>query len=711
MLKSKFAPKTANFQDIALIGNPNSGKSTLFNCLTGSNQQIGNWPGVTVEQKIGKYLDQKLKLRVVDLPGCYSLVATADMSLDEQITCKHILHAQDTIYLNVVDACHLSRDLYLSLQLLEVGVPVIIALNCMDLAKNAGIKIDVQALERALGCTVIPIVAKTGKNLNKLQKQIANLATQQPPVTQNYQADYPPLLSTTINFWRPYLNNGQALHVLEGDSLLVKKLNAAGIDVTQVRGQIELQLGVSLDLYIAQHRIGIVARILHTSIAKKISENSSLSEKIDAWVLHKISGPIIFTAVMYLMFTLAINMGGFLQAIFEQASEIILVDNFAGWLLEVGTPSWLIDILANGLGRGINITVTFIPVLAAMFLCLGILEGSGYMMRAAFIVDRLMRLIGLSGKAFVPMIVGFGCNVPAVMGARTLSNRRERILTIMMTPFMSCSARLAIYAIFVAAFFPVGGQHIIFSLYVIGILVAILTGLALSTPVLAGERSISVMEMPDYRWPLLSSLLRQVWHRLKSFLVKAGALIILLCVIINGLGSNTLEKVGKSLTPAFAPIGITAENWPATVGLVTGLIAKEAVIGTLNSVYKNTANSADSLENNLVKGFGGPVPAYAYLLFTLLYFPCASVVAVIAKELNKKWALFSVVWSTSIAYIIAALFYQSATWNGLRSASSLWILSLLLLLAGLFIAARLLVTRDSVQNAKYKLVPTPVNLL
>lgn len=699
MLKSNVS------RNIALVGQPNSGKTTLYNLLTDSNQQIGNWPGVTVEKKQGRYLDAKnqLTVNVVDLPGCYSLIATAEMPLDEKITCEFIATSTydipNTIYVNVVDASNLSRDLYLSLQLLELGLPVIIALNCIDLATTAGIKIDTQALSKTLGCPVVPIIAKTGENVRGLQQEIALIAV------NTYQPDYPELLRTTINFWHPHVSPGQAIHALEGDIFTANKLTNAGINSQQVADQIAKQISMPLDLLIAKHRRSLVNKILQQHVTKQKQKMINLSAKIDSVVLHKFYGPVAFTAVMYLMFTLAINVGGMLQLVFDQVSESIFVTGVNNLLINAGLPNWLIDILANGVGRGINITVTFVPVLSAMFLCLGILESSGYMMRAAFLVDRLMRLLGLPGKSFVSMIVGFGCNVPAIMGARSLASKRERTLTIMMTPFMSCSARLAIYAIFVAAFFPVGGQNIIFSLYIIGILVAVLTGFALRTTILPSERSLSLMEMPNYRWPTAKALLIQVWHRTKTFIVKAGGLIIILSIILNGVGDSVIQTVGKQLTPIFAPIGITADNWPATVGLVTGLLAKEAVIGTLDSVYKQAGT-------DLITGFGGAAAAYAYLLFTLLYFPCISVVATIAKELNKKWAAFSVVWSTGLAYIIAALFYQIATWSRVLSAESVWIVSLFLTLLGLFITARLFVTREHGRmTVRYKALPTPVSLV
>lgn len=679
-------------KSIALIGNPNCGKTTLFNRLTGASQKVGNWPGVTVEQYQGKYTDPQnsQRITVTDLPGCYSLVATNDMALDERVTCEFLMQQWPNICINVIDATHLSRDLYLSLQLRELGLPIIVALNCLDLATASGIKIDTVALSQALGCPVIPVIAKTGFGIPELKQAVSNY------MPQNYTAElYPESLQPMITSWQKYCNAALAVRALEGDILVSSKLAAANIDVAPVREQLVQQLGVELDVYIAQHRRVKLHQTLQQVVSKQVTTTINVSNYIDRLVLHKIFGPLIFLGVMYIMFTCAINLGGILQISFEQISEYIFVDNFKNLLVNFGAAPWLTNLAADGIGRGISITLTFTPVLSAMFLFLGILESSGYMTRAAFIIDRLMRYIGLSGKSFVPMIVGFGCNVPAVMGARTLSSQRERILTIMMTPFMSCSARLAIYAIFVAAFFPIGGQNIIFSLYLIGIAVAVFTGLALRNTVLPNNESMSLMEMPDYRWPLLSVLLRQIWQRLKGFLFKAGALIILLSLAINSVGNEALASVGQYMTPLFAPIGISPDNWPATVGLVTGLIAKEAVVGTLNAFYVT--------ETEMIKCFGGAIEAYAYLLFTLLYFPCVSVVAVIAKELNLKWAIFSVVWSTGLAYMIAALFYQVATLN-----SGIWIIGLISALVAFFVSARWLVRRSQPKVRKF--IPTPVGL-
>ncbi len=400
--------------------------------------------------------------------------------------------------------------------------------------------------------------------------------------------------------------------------------------------------------------------------------------RIDTIVLHKLFGPIIFLATMYVMFACAINLGGILQLWVDTTSEAVFVTGISDLLGLLSCPDWLLNVLANGVGRGINITLTFVPVLATIFLSLGVLEQSGYMLRAAYIVDRLMRLIGLSGESFVPLIVGFGCNVPAILGSRSLGSHQERVLTTLMTPFMSCGARLAIYAIFVAAFFPIGGQNVIFSLYLIGVLAAVLTGFMLRTPNTTAKPMPLPNNFPKYQWPSLTKLLQHTWRRSYEFVTDTGKLIIILSVIINGLGLDFLASVGKFITPLFSPMGITLENWPATLALLTGMVSKEAVIGTLNSYYAN--------ESMLISGFGSATAAYAYLLFTLLYFPCISVVAAIAKELSYKWAVFSVVWSTGLAYLISSIFYQLAMMHSLG-----WIVGLCITLSLFLIAARLLV--------------------
>ncbi len=418
--------------------------------------------------------------------------------------------------------------------------------------------------------------------------------------------------------------------------------------------------------------------MIHELVKQVVTESvhikTTITAAVDRIVLNRVLGIPIFLIVMYLMFLFAVNVGGILQDYFQIGSNAIFVHGFAHLLSNWNTPNWLIAILTSGLGKGINTVITFIPVLTTMFIFLALLESTGYMARAGFVVDRVMTAIGLPGKSFVPMLIGFGCNVPAIMAARTLENMRDRILTIMMTPFMSCSARLAIYAVFTAAFFPKGRQNIVFALYLAGILIAIVTGLILRKTILKGRQSTLVTELPPYHLPTIPNVLMQTWCRLKMFLFKAGKVIIPACVIIGALNTinidskhSLLATAGREITPILNPIGIQQDNWPATVGLMTGVVAKEVVVATLNTLYAvdsyPVSDKYKGLYGQMYQRFDGQIGAFAYLLFVLLYFPCIPALATIFHELGWRWATFSMFWNTGIAYCTATLFYQAATFN------------------------------------------------
>lgn len=508
---------------------------------------------------------------------------------------------------------------------------------------------------------------------------------------------------------------GEAVRLLEGDC----QLGVDNVCVTEWQGRIQSELGEDADILIADARYRFIQDVIAQCVTRKACP-VSWTARIDSIILNRILGIPIFLGVMYAMFLFAINIGGAFQDFFDIGSNTIFVNGLASGLTALHTPAWLIALLADGVGKGINTTITFIPVIGALFLFLAFLEDSGYMSRAAFVVDRLMRALGLPGKSFVPMVIGFGCNVPAVMAARTLENKRDRILTVMMSPFMSCGARLAIYAVFTAAFFPSGGQNIVFALYLIGIAMAMLTGLLLRKTLLQGDPAPLVMELPPYHLPRMPSLFLHAWQRLKGFVWRAGKLIVPICILLGVLNSinlngtlNTgtgdvhsiLSRLGQFITPVFAPMGIHADNWPATVGLVTGILAKEVVIGTLNTLYSqvghivvqtegfhfwaglqsavmsipiNLSQLGQAFSNPIVatapvhtlsKGvygvmahyFDGKLAAMAYLLFVLLYFPCVSTTAAMLRELHRGWVVFSVVWTTGMAYIVAVGFYQIAT--------------------------------------------------
>ena len=719
---------------LAIAGNPNCGKSALFNNLTGIRQTTGNWPGVTVERKQGSFnLSPENKVTVIDLPGIYTLDA---MSLDEQVTRSYLLSREADVVINVLDAANLERNLYLTVQLLEMGVPVVLALNMMDIAQKRGISIDIDLLSKKLGCPVICIVAVTGKGINGLKQ--AALQVIEDHSRGGFSLTMDAEVETAIADIRPHLPEEShtyntywiALKLLEGDTSVCRQQPDAELSLRIQKWQQHIQniTTESADIYIADSRFGHAHTITQLVVKVKGKVHKYLSDRIDQVVLHHYFGVPIFMLVMYLMFMFTINFGGAFIDFFDGVAGAIFVDGLASILTSIGLPDLAVLILAQGLGGGIQVVATFIPIITCLYLFLSFLEDSGYMARAAFVMDRFMRAIGLPGKAFVPMIVGFGCNVPAVMATRTLESERERKLTILMNPFMSCGARLPVYVLFAAAFFPSNGQNLVFALYLIGILMAIATGLVMKHSLLSGESSGFLMEMPTYHVPTLKGIGLRTWDRVKLFIRDAGRIIIIMVLALNVLNSigtdgsignedsenSVLSVVGKSLTPLFEPMGIEKENWPATVGIFTGILAKEVVVGTLNSIYTQISlegieqqeqtydlfqslsdavatipqnlsgltdflfdplgldvgdlNNSDSMAEDLevTKGifgvmserFDGQAGAFSYLLFILLYFPCVATIGAIAKEAGRAWAIFVAFWSTSVAYITAVLFYQ-----------------------------------------------------
>ncbi|WP_025119249.1 MULTISPECIES: Fe(2+) transporter permease subunit FeoB [unclassified Serratia (in: enterobacteria)] len=729
---------------IGLIGNPNSGKTTLFNQLTGARQRVGNWAGVTVERKEGQFTTPQSQVTLVDLPGTYSLTTISEQtSLDEQIACHYILSGDADMLINVVDASNLERNLYLTLQLLELGIPCIVALNMQDIAKSQNIEIDVTALAEHLGCPVVSMISTKADGIGLLKQTIDNHRFNQLKAL----VSYPPLLLneiTTLTEAMPQqLPTEQrrwlALQMLEGDIYSHQLAGKATELLPQARLALQQQHQEDPALVIADARYQSIATICDAVSNSQQALPNRLTEVLDRVILNRWLGVPIFLLVMYIMFVLAINIGGALQPIFDLGSAAIFIQGiqWVGYTLHF--PQWLTVFLAQGVGGGINTVLPLVPQIGMMYLFLSFLEDSGYMARAAFVMDRLMQALGLPGKSFVPLIVGFGCNVPSIMGARTLDAPRERLITIMMAPFMSCGARLAIFAVFAAAFFGQDGAGVVFSLYMLGIVVAILTGLVLKYTIMRGEASPFVMELPVYHVPHLKSLLLQTWQRLKGFVLRAGKVIVIASIFIGGLNSfsfsgqpvdsindSALASVSKVLTPLLQPMGVHNDNWQATVGLVTGAMAKEVVVGTLNTLYtaENITNEHfDAANFNLLdelgaavnetwqglkntfslsvlsnpieasKGdgemgvgsmgmmsskFGTSISAYSYLIFVLLYVPCVSVMGAIARESSRGWMTFSILWGLNVAYSLATLFYQAATFSQHPQYSATAILIVLL---------------------------------
>ncbi|MBL8629163.1 MAG: Fe(2+) transporter permease subunit FeoB [Rhodospirillaceae bacterium] len=739
---------------IAIVGNPNCGKTSLFNALTGAHQKVGNWPGVTVDRKEGHFTHQDRKVHVDDLPGVYSLAVAGGSSIDERIARDYILAQSADVVVNILDASNLERNFYLTTQLIEMRVPMIVALNMMDAARKKGLTIDLKALQAKLGVPVIGVVAPTGEGLAQLKDEI--VAAEKNPRVPSLAIDFAAPVEAEIKTLAALVpqsasadpTNGRwaAVKLLEGDSSIVSSVSPETRQAaSDAQARILAATNDDADILIADRRFTLAHELVDAVVRRDRIVGRSVTDRIDAVVLNRVLGIPIFLGVMYLMFLFTIDVGSAFIDFFDILGGVILVDGFGHVLKAVGAPDWLVTILAGGVGGGIQTVGTFIPVIGCLFLFLSVLEDSGYMARAAFVMDRFMRALGLPGKSFVPMMVGFGCTVPAVMSTRTLDNHRDRVLTAVMSHFMSCGARLPVYALFAAVFFPVGGQNIVFLLYLIGLTFAVMTGLLLKNTVLSGQSAPFLMELPLYHRPTLRGVLIRTWERLKSFVFKAGKFIVMVAVVLTFLNSwgrdgsfgnentenSVLAGVGESLIPVFKPMGIREDNWPAAVGLFTGLFAKEVVVGTLDALYTQMAAddadaggkddafdfwggvgdafatipanladladrildplgldvvSADNLDEaaekqEVARGtfdiiaskFDGGIGAFAYLITILLYSPCMSALSAYYRELSTRWTAFVALYSTALGWGFGVLTYQIGTFARDPGTATMWI--------------------------------------
>ncbi len=610
---------------ICIVGNPNCGKTTLFNALTGSHQKVGNWPGVTVDKLVGSFRCLERDIEIVDLPGIYSITPAQHSSEDERIARDYILTDEAQAVVNIVDASNLERNLYLTAQLIEMRVPMIVAVNMLDIAENRKISIDLKALEKALGCPVVGLVAAREKGLEEFNKTLDAFLDNPsiPPLSIGFDERIEKARAAVTdilgkeNVARP---EWFALQLVEGAPGIEAKLPEGAYE--KVRGIVDKvndDFEGDADIAVADARYAFVSGVTDKAVTRRGEASTTMTDRIDRVILNRWLGLPIFLAVMYVMFLFTQNLGGAFIDFFDISFAGIFVDGFGRGLEFLGVPEWLKAILADGIGGGITTVATFIPPIFFLFLFLAMLEDSGYMARAAFVMDRIMRAIGLPGKAFVPLIVGFGCNVPAIMATRTMDKASDRIITIMMAPFMSCGARMPVYVLFATAFFPTNGQNLVFGIYLIGIAAAVLTGFLIKRVVLPGEVSSFVMEIPPYHLPTFKGVMLRTWDRLKSFLSRAGRLIVLICAILGFLNSwgtdgtfgnqdsekSVLSEIGRTIVPVLEPIGVSQENWPAAVGIFTGVFAKEAVVGTLNSLYEQQASAA----NAQAAAAAGEVPA------------------------------------------------------------------------------------------------------
>ncbi len=588
---------------ISLIGNPNCGKTTVFNALTGSRQRVGNWPGVTVDKKTGNFSYDGHDIEVVDLPGIYSVTPTSVSGEDEVVARNYLLSGEAQVVVNIIDASNLERNLYLTSQLIEMGVPVLVVVNMLDIAKQHKIKLDLKALENQLGCPVVGLIANRNKGVDELKKALVSFLDK--PVMTKVSVHYNEVIEKAVAEISAKLSLGEksrwfAVQLLEHTPGIESLFEEEKLkDVLKIVEETDKHFEGNTDIEITNARYQLVSGIAEKVIVREGSVGATLTDRIDRIILNRWMGLPIFLLIMYVTFLFTQNFGAVFIDFFDILVGGIFVEGLGQLLASWGTPEWLTVFLSNGIGGGLQTISTFIPVVFFMFLFLAILEESGYMARAAFVMDRLMRALGLPGKAFVPLLVGFGCNVPAIMATRTMDRASDRIITVMMTPFMSCGARLPVYVLFATAFWPTNGQNLVFGLYLIGIAAAILTGYLLKRTALPGAAGAFVMEMPPYHIPTLKGVMIRTWDRVRTFMFRAGKVIVVIvaCLaFLNSMGTDgtfgnedseksVLSEIGKTIVPVFEPMGIQEENWPAAVGVFTGIFAKEAVVGTLNSLY------------------------------------------------------------------------------------------------------------------------------
>lgn len=667
--------KTKREIRVALAGNPNSGKTSIFNALTGMRQSVGNWPGVTVERKEGRFVYEEHEVRVVDLPGTYALDA---YTIDEHIARDYLINEKPDAIIAVVDAANLERNLYLVIQLLELGARVILALNMVDVAESRGLQIDTDKLAGLLGVKVVKTVASRGTGVDELRRVLHDINREQLPVGQqitygeDIEAALARLTAAIRQLWPQHTQAARwwALRLLEGDTGVLAEMEAGESGATLkpllegVRAALERHIGADIASAIVERRYGFLKGLVKecTWQLPAVGSRLQISDDIDRVVTNRWFGVPAFLLVMWgtfhLVFTLGSPLGG-------------VIDSFFGWLGRVvgsglgvlGAPAWLGSLVSNGLIAGVGSVLVFIPNILILFLIIALLEESGYMARAAFVMDRFMHLLGLHGKSFIPMIVGFGCNVPAIMATRVLESRKDRILTILVNPLMSCSARLPIYVLFAGAFFQKRQGLVVFSLYLLGIVLAVLVARLFKQLFFKEEIAPLIMEMPPYHLPTLRSLLLHTWERVRLFLRRAGTVIAAASVVIWLLGSlpwgveyasssSLLGRLGSLFAPVLAPAGFG--YWWAAVALLAGVIAKELVVGTMAAIHGTGQHGVVQV---LQQSFT-PVSAYAFMVMSLVYIPCVATIAVIRRETNWRWTALAVGYTLLLGWLLAVAVYQ-----------------------------------------------------
>lgn len=668
---------------IALVGNPNCGKTTLFNELTGAKHTVGNWPGVTVEQKSGKMKikeKENVDIEIIDLPGTYSLNA---YSLEETITRDYILEGQADLVINILDVSNLERNLYLTVQLQEMNIPMVIVLNMMDIAERKGYKLDVSKLSKTLGLPIYPISASKGVGIEDLKLNLFDLlldpSQAMPQNTLYYSEATEELIRKGQIDFKATTASARCLLIknLEGDWETLQYFGA--------KAQKNLE-----NVSIKEERYEMIKGLVEKVTIDAGSIKEKFSDRVDEFLLHPIWGLGIFALMMYIVFNLTFSLG---DAIKEPM--VLGIEWFGEFvrnlLLAAKGPDWFVSLMVDGIINGVGGVITFLPNIAILFLALSLLEESGYMTRAAFLMDKYMQKIGLSGKAFIPLIMGFGCSVPAIMGTRIMEDEKDKLTAMLIIPFMSCGARMPIYVLFASLFFPGNEAIITFSLYWLGIMVAVLMGSIARSTFFRGEDLPYIMELPTYRLPSIKGTGISVWQRIKDYITKAGTLIfaasVLVWFILNFNMTGRVELVdswgyyiGEVVAPIFAPMGFG--TWQASLSLITGLVAKEVVVANMNIFYGAGGNITQAA--SVIQQAFTAISAYAFMVFALLYTPCIATIGIIKKE-SKSWKFtgFVVLYQIAIAWIFSFVMYQLSIRVGIGEAYGILMLGLIVAVVGI----------------------------
>lgn len=660
---------------VALAGNPNSGKTTLFNALTGANQFVGNWPGVTVEKKEGKYKGDK-DIKITDLPGIYSL---SPYTLEEVVSREFLLHEKVDVILNIVDGSNLERNLYLTTQLLELRIPVVVAINMLDVIEKRGDKIDYVKLSNELGCPIVPISALKNKGVDELMKKVKE-SIYKPFTAKNiYNKELSCVLEKIVDQLPKSIDSKRALFysvkLFERDDKIISSLNTKVNDESIIRS-VEKTMDDDSESIITDARYTYITTIIKECYVKANREQLTTSDKIDRIVTNRILALPIFALVMFVVYYVSVTSVGTLVT--DWTNDVlfgeIIPPAIEGFLTAINCAGWLQGLIIDGIVAGVGAVLGFVPQMLVLFIFLAILEDCGYMARVAFIMDRLFRKFGLSGKSFIPMLIGSGCGVPGIMASRTIESDRDRKMTIMTTTFIPCGAKLPIIALIAGALFD-GASWVSPSAYFLGVGAIIVSGIILKkTKMFVGDPAPFVMEMPAYHAPRVMNVLRSMWERGWSFIKKAGTVILLSTIVIwflqsfgfeNGgltmvedVNNSLLAVVGQTFAWIFAPLGWG--EWKAAVASITGLVAKENVVATFGQLYGFAEVAEDGTEiwGTLAASFTA-LSAYSFLAFNLLCAPCFAAIGAIKREMNNgKWTVFAIGYQCVFAYVVALIIYQ-----------------------------------------------------